>query len=309
MPRRASLALLLLALAAPLRAQSAAPEPAAWTDTALTATVERLTAGFHGEVGVYVRNLRTGASVALRADEEFPTASMIKVPLLLTLYDQVEHGILDLDARVAYPDTLHYRYGESTDVVGYMAAGDTLPLSELAFLMLTVSDNFASLWIQGLLGGGGTVNSWLEAHGFEHTRVNSRSPGREAARSTFGWGQTSPREIASALVMIRQGRAVSPRASEAMYRMLSNSYWKQQALSQIPPTVQAASKQGFVDRSRSEVLLVNAPAGDYVLAIITRNQTDESYLPENEGHRLIRAVSRAVYQHFNPTDPWRPAAP
>jgi len=136
--------------------------------------------------------------------------------------------------------------------------------------------------------------------------VNSRTPGREAARSAFGWGQTTPREIATMLVMMRRGRAVSPRASDQMYRMLTNSYWKNAALSQLPPTVQAASKQGFVDRSRSEVLLVNAPSGDYVLAIITKNQTDESYEQGNEGWRLIRAVSRAVYQHFNPRDPWRP---
>jgi len=298
---------LLLAAAAPLHAQGAAPAtPAMRTDTALAARLEGLVRGFGGEVGIYVRHLGTGAGAEIRADEVFPTASMIKVPILLTLYDQAEHGKVDLDARVAYPDTLHYRYGEATDVVGYMAAGDTLPLSELAFLMLTVSDNFASLWIQGLVGGGATVNEWLAAHGFEHTRVNSRTAGREEARSAYGWGQTTPREIARALVMIREGQAVSPRASQAMYRMLTNSYWKNAALSQLPPTVQAASKQGFVDHSRSEVLLVNAPGGDYVLAIITRNQTDTSYTPDNEGTRLIQAVSRAVYQHFNPGDPWRP---
>jgi len=298
------LLLFLLATVAPLHAQGASPAMRA--DPALTARLEGLVGGFHGEVGIYVRHLGTGAGAEIRADEVFPTASMIKVPILLTLYDQAEHGKVDLDARVAYPDTLHYRYGEATDVVGYMAAGDTLPLSELAFLMLTVSDNFASLWIQGLVGGGATVNEWLAAHGFEHTRVNSRTPGREEARSTYGWGQTTPREIARALMMIRQGQAVSPRASQAMYRMLTNSYWKNAALSQLPPTVQAASKQGFVDRSRSEVLLVNAPGGDYVLAIITRNQADTSYTPDNEGTRLIQAVSRAVYEHFNPGDPWRP---
>jgi beta-lactamase class A len=296
--------LLLLAPVAPLHAQGAAP--AMRTDTALTARLQRLVQGFGGDVGIYVRHLGSGAGVEIRADEVFPTASMIKVPILLTLYDQAEHGKVNLDARVAYPDTLHYRYGEATDVVGYMAAGDTLPLSELVFLMLTVSDNFASLWIQGLVGGGAEVNDWLAANGFEQTRVNSRTPGREEARTAYGWGQTTPREIARALVMIREGRAVSPRASQAMYRMLTNSYWKNAALSQLPPTVQAASKQGFVDRSRSEVLLVNAAGGDYVLAVITRNQADTRYTPDNEGTRLIQAVSRAVYEHFNPDDPWRP---
>ena len=296
------LVLLLLVLAAPLHAQSAP----AWTDTLLAARLDSLARGFGGVVGIYVRHLPTGASAALRADEVFPTASLVKVPILLALYDQVEQGRLDLEARLPYPDTLRYRYVESTDVVGYMVPGDTLPLRELAFLMLTVSDNVASLWIQALVGGGAAVNEWLAAHGFAQTRVNSRTPGREEARSAYGWGQTTPREIAEALVMIREGRAVSPRASEAMYRMLTRSYWDAVALSQLPPTVQAASKQGFVDRSRSEVLLANAPGGDYVLAVITRDQADTGYAAENEGYRLIRAVSRAVYEHFNPGDAWRP---
>lgn len=299
------LSLLAALIAAPVHAQQTAP-PAAWTDPALAATLDSLTRGFRGGVGIYVRHLRTGAGVEMNADSVFPTASLVKIPILLTLFDQVERGVLDLDARVPYPDTLHYRYVESTDVVGYMVAGDTLPLSELAFLMLTVSDNVASLWIQALVGGGAAVNEWMSAHGFEHTRVNSRTPGREEARSVYGWGQTTPREMAGALVMIREGRAVSPRASAEMYRLLTKTYWDDVALSQVPPTVQAATKQGFVDRSRSEVLLVNAPGGDYVLAIITKNQVDESYEADNEGHRLIRAVSRAVYQHFNPDDPWRP---
>ncbi|HEX8430499.1 MAG TPA: serine hydrolase, partial [Longimicrobium sp.] len=283
--------LLLALLAAPLHGQ---------TDPVLTTRLAGLARGFHGEVGIYVRHLGTGATVAINADTVFPTASMIKVPILLTLYDRGERGAMKLDARMPRPDTLTYRYVESTDVVGYMEPGDTLPLSELAFLMLTVSDNVASLWIQAEVGGGVAVNEWLAANGFRHTRVNSRTPGREAARSAYGWGQTTPREIADALVMIREGRAVSPAASEAMYRMLTNSYWKAEALSQIPPTVQAASKQGFVDRSRSEVLLVNAPSGDYVLAVITKNQTDTGYQEGNEGSRLLRAVSRTVYQHFNP---------
>lgn len=285
---------------------AAAPAPVAGTDAALQAKLERLVQGFGGDVGIYVRHLPSGATAALRADEVFPTASLIKVPILLTLYDQVEQGRLDLWAGLPYPDTLKYRYVEHTDVTGYMQPGDTLPLAELAFLMLSVSDNVASLWIQALVGGGLEVNRWLAAHGFEQTRVNSRTPGRETMRGEYGWGQTTPREMARMLTMIRQGEAISPAASEAMYRMLSNSFWKAEALSQIPPTVQVASKQGFVDRSRSEVLLVNAPGGDFVLAVITKNQADTSDHRGNEGFRLIRNVTRTVYEHFNPHDPWRP---
>lgn len=291
--------LLCLVAAAPLHAQE-------HRDAALQGTLDRLAEGFHGEVGVYVRHLGTGAAAEIRADELFPTASLIKVPLLLTLYETAERGALDLEAAVPFPDTLRYPWAERTDVVAYLAPGDTLPLRELAFLMMSVSDNLASLWIQALVGGGEEVNRWLAAHGYPRTRVNSRTPGREAARAEYGWGQTTPREMAELLVMIREGRAVTPAASEEMYRMLTSSYWRAEALSRLPPTVQAASKQGFVDESRSEVLLVNARSGDYVLAVITKNQADISHDRDNEGLRLIRAISRATYEHFNPDDPWRP---
>jgi beta-lactamase class A len=293
--------------AAPLTAQhTTSPSPVSHTDSVLQARMHAIVQGFAGDAGVYVRHLLTGASAAIHADDVFPMASMVKVPIMFAVYDQVERGVLDLDALLPYPDTLHYAHVESTDVVGYMAPGDTLPLSELVFLMLSVSDNVASLWLQALVGWGVQVNEWLAANGFQHTRVNSRTPDRAAEQREFGWGQTTPREIARALVLIREGGAVSPRASERMYRMLTNTYWKDEAISQIPPHVQVASKQGAVSRSRSEVLLVNAPSGDYVVSIITKNQQDTSYEPDNEGFRLIRSVSRAVYEHFNPADPWRP---
>lgn len=288
--------------APPLLAQ---PAPPAWTDTVLTARLAQLVDGFDGAVGLYVQHLVTGATATLQADTLFPTASLIKVPILAALYDQVAQGRHDLDAVLAYPPTLNYKYVETTDVVGFMAPGDTLPLSELAFLMLSVSDNVASLWIQGLVGGE-AVNAWLAANGFAHTRVNARTPGREAAGARYGWGQTTAREMAELFVSIREGRAVSPWASEEMYRLLTRSYWRYVALAQIPPTVQAASKQGFVDRSRSEVVLVNAPQGDYVFCVITKNQADTRYTADNAGYRLISDVSRLLYTYFNPDDPWRP---
>jgi beta-lactamase class A len=64
--------------------------------------------------------------------------------------------------------------------------------------------------------------------------------------------------------------------------------------------VQVASKQGPVSASRSEVLLVNAPTGDYVLCIITKDQEDRSWEAHNEGYVLLRDLSRIVYDHFVP---------
>jgi len=266
-------------------------------DQDLQAKLEARVRDFRGEVGIYVRHLGTGVTAAIHADTLFPTASMVKVPLLVTLYDQVERGLLDLDARLTYHDSLFYGDEDDDDIVNKMVPGETLTLSKLAFFMISISDNTASLWIQGLVGGA-SVNQWLEEHGFHATRVNSRVEDRRPDWEVFGWGQTTPREMAELLVMIREGRAVSRRASADMYRTLTDVYWDDEALSVLPPTVQVASKQGAVSASRSEVLLVNAPTGDYVLCVITNNQEERSWEDDNEGFVLLRDVSRIVWEHF-----------
>ncbi|MCU0356851.1 MAG: class A beta-lactamase-related serine hydrolase [Cyclobacteriaceae bacterium] len=259
---------------------------------------------FRGDVGLYVHHLGTGETVAIRADSLFPTASLIKVPIMLGVFNKIEKGELDYHAQLTYHDSLLYP-GE--DILGSFRDGEKISLSKVLMLMITTSDNTASLWCQQLAGTGSAINTWLEENGFRHTRVNSRTPGREADREKFGWGQTTPREMADMLIRIRRGELVSPRASERIYRNLARIYWDSEALAEIPPYVQVASKQGAVNQSRSEVVLVNAPHGDYVFCLITKNQEDQSWQPANGGFVLLRDVSRILWNYFEPGYGWHPA--
>jgi beta-lactamase class A len=254
---------------------------------------------------VYVRNLRTGQVAAIRSDELFPTASMIKVPILLATFQAMENGTLAFGQKLLYTDSL--AYSEEDDLLALAQDSSTVELAKVAMLMITMSDNTAALWLQSLAGTGVAINQWLADHGFDSTRVNSRTPGRQENWKQYGWGQTTPREMSELLVRIREERAVSPAADQQMYRMLTRIYWNGEALSQIPPWVQAASKQGAVNRSRSEVVLVNAPAGDYVFCVITKNQEDESWGASNEGYVLLRTVSALLWAYFEPGTPWTPA--
>ncbi len=273
-------------------------------DSLLLYKLDQLVQPFRGDVGIYVRHLPTGKSAAINADTLFPTASLIKVPILLKVFDLIEKGELVYDQKLVYRDSLLY---EGVDLLGSFKDGEEILLKKVVMLMITMSDNTASLWLQHLAGTGTAINEWLDRHGYRDTRVNSRTEGRRADWEHYGWGQTTPREMAELLVMIRQGRAVSPAASEEMYRVLTRIYWNGEALSQIPPTVQAASKQGAVNQSRSEVALVNAPHGDYVFCVVTKNQEDASWEHDNEGYVLLRDVSRILWNHFEPGFGWEPA--
>lgn len=271
-------------------------------DKVLTQQVAEALTGFKGEVGVYIRNLRTHRTVEINADTLFPTASMIKVPILCGVFDKLEKGELKYDQILTYRDSLHYDDG----VVGSLRDSAQIPLSYVLMLMETLSDNTGSLWMQALAGGGTSINQWMEQQGFPKTRVNSRTPGRQEAQKTYGWGQTTPREMAELLVMIRAGKAVSPAASERMYRLLGRQFWDAQALSQVPPTIRVITKSGAVNQAKSEAVLVHAPHGDYVFCITTKNQTDERWQPDNEGYMLLRTLSRLIWNHYEPRYDWQP---
>lgn len=287
------LAILLLCLTSSACTSFAQVEHA--PDSKLQLTLEKAIEGFEGDVGIYVQHLPTGKTASIRANELFPTASLIKVPILLKTFDLIESGTLAYDQKLTYRDSLLYA-GE--DILGSFKDGEQITLSKVVMLMITTSDNTASLWLQHLAGTGTAINEWLADNGFDQTRVNSRTEGRRADWEDYGWGQTTPQEMAEMLVKIRQGEAVSKEASEEMYRVLTRIYWNDEALSQIPPTVQAASKQGAVNQSRSEVVLVNAPGGDYVFCVITKNQKDTSWEDNNAGFVLLRDISKLLWAYF-----------
>ena len=274
------------------------------TDPVLSKKLAALIKGFGGDVGIYVHHLKSGKTAAINADTLFPTASMIKVSIMAGLFDKIDRGELDYHGELVYRDSLLYP-GE--DILGAFKDSAKIALSKAVMLMITTSDNTASLWCQYLAGTGTAINAWLEKNGFEKMRVNSRTPGREGNRAIYGWGQTTPREMSKLLVMIREGKAVSPAASERMYRNLCRIYWDGEALSQVPPFIHTASKQGAVDESKSEVVLVHAPSGDYVFCVITKNQKDTTWKYENEGYVLLRNVSKLLWKYFEPKSKWEPA--
>src|ERR1700709_1289073 len=170
----------------------------AQTDKKLTAKLQDALNGFNGQVGVYVQNLKTGKTVAINADTLFPTASMIKVSIQCGLMDKIEKGELQYNQKLVYSDSLLYP-GE--DILGSFKNNDTIQLSKVALLMITMSDNTASLWLQKLVGGE-YINNWLQQNGFVNMRVNSRVAGRENFRNIYGWGVSTPLEMCKLFQLI-----------------------------------------------------------------------------------------------------------
>ncbi|MEI6190617.1 MAG: serine hydrolase [Chitinophagia bacterium] len=267
------------------------------TDHRLQRKIEDLVKDFNGDIGVYVHDLSKNKIVEVNADTIFPTASIVKIPILLGIMHKIEKEELQYHQRLTYTDSLYYSEGD--DILSSFKNGTSIELSKVLMLMLTISDNCASLWLQGLAGGGVAINQILDSAGIKDTRVNSRTPGRELNRTKYGWGQTTPREISIIMERIVKGEMLSKESDAKMLRLLGRQYWDEEALSEIPPGVFAADKNGAVDASRDEVVYVNGKHR-YIFSIFTKNNKDKSWETKNEAWVLTRKLSALLWNYYNP---------
>ncbi len=144
----------------------------------------------HGEVGLAVKNLKTGESYEYKADRPMPTASLIKLPVMITTYDAVEKGKLSLD------DMIELKKEDQVQGSGMLTAhfspGTKISLRDAIHLMIVYSDNTATNLVLDKLGMP-TTNEYMGKFGCPETRINSKVF-RGDTRST----RTAARNTASA---------------------------------------------------------------------------------------------------------------
>ena len=274
------------------------------TDKPLQNEIANLVNGFNGKVGVYVYDIRKDKTAAVNADSIFPTASMVKIPILIGIMHKINNGELSYHQEMTYTDSLFYSEGE--DILASFKSGEKITLNKLLMLMLSMSDNAASLWLQGLAGSGTVINTYLDSLGMKDTRVNSRTEGRKDDWTQYGWGQTTPKEMAILMRLIVENKMINKQISERMLRLLGRQFWDEDAISQIPPNVFVADKSGAVDQSRDEVLYVNG-SQPYIFCICTKDNKDQSWESNNEAWMLTRKLSALLWKHFNPKSDWKPS--
>jgi beta-lactamase class A len=266
------------------------------TDKALQKKIEAMVSQFNGDIGVYAIDLKKNKFVSINADTVFPTASMVKIPILVGVMDKIEKGELKYDQSLTYRDSLLYA---GVDILGSLKNSEKIELGKVIMLMLTMSDNTASLWLQSLAGTGTRINELMNEMGFIQTRVNSRTPGRESNRTIHGWGQTTPFEMAMLMKKIVDGQMISQERSQQMLRLLGRNFWDDVSLSPIPSDVFVASKNGAVNQSRSEILFVNGRGARYIFSICTKNNKDQSWGKNNEAWVLARKISALLWDHYS----------
>jgi beta-lactamase class A len=286
----ASAALVLLATAFP----AAAPPPA----PALAAAVEAAVAACRCEVRLFAKNLDTGATFGLGADDPVRSASTIKVAVMVEAFDRVARGA----ARWDEPITLTAESKVSgAGILPELAPGLRLTLRDAVQLMIVLSDNTATNLVVDRLGAD-AVNERLDALGFPQTRLmrkvmgggDSRA-GLDPANKRFGLGKTTPREMVRLLERLERGEIVSKDASAEMIGILKRQQYRD-GVGRTLAGVEIANKTGALDRLRSDVAIVYSGRGRIAMAITVDDLPEVVWNTENPGLLLLSRLSLALLE-------------
>ena len=294
-------------LALPLLAQLAAagcaggqtagtPSPASYTraDTArLHRALDSLASAHHGVVGYTVHNVDTGERLERRGDETFPTASLIKVAILVTVFDLVEQGQLSLD------DPLTLLKIDKVPGAGnlqFMHDGATLTVRDAAWLMSTTSDNTATnLLLDRIV----IRRVWdkMEKLGLPHTKVHSKVYLRMASVAMdssvkYGLGVTTPNEMSRLFALLANGKAVSAKADSTMLDILAHNE-DYASVQRYVEGLAVPHKTGATDQVRTECALF--PLQSRVVAcVLTKENADQRWLIDNEAQVTLALMGKAI---------------
>ena len=260
--------------------------------------LEARIAQHHGTVGLALLDPKTGESLAIRGDETFPTASAIKVSVLLALFHHVQERKLHLDDPIwmVQADQM-----PGSGILQFFHTPHQLTLEDAAEFMISQSDNTATNLVLDKVGIR-NVNSYADSLGLHHTRIWAKVFQRSGttiepdSSKKYGLGVTTPLEMARLLALIYKGEAVSAEASKRMNRMLLDQAWGTDEIPRyLPAGVKVAHKTGSEDDIRNDVAIVYSPARDFVLTIFTKDNADKSWRIDNEAETLMADLGRIVH--------------
>jgi len=291
---RRSVLLLLALLPGCARAQTA-PRPAfARADTSvLHRTLDSLARGHRGILGYTVHNIDTGERLELRGDETFPTASLIKVPVLVTLFDLVEKGDVSLDDRIT---VLKIDKVPGSGQLQFLHDGLEITIRDAAWLMTTISDNTAT---NLLLDKVAIRRVWqkMEALGLPHSKIHSKSFLRMTSVAMdssvkYGLGVTTPNEMARLFELLANGKAVSAGADSAMLDILAHNT-DSESMQRFVEGVPAPRKTGANDSMRTECALFRLQSR-VVACVLTKENQDQRWVVDNEAQLTMGKMGLAI---------------
>lgn len=267
----------------------------------LSRQLDRLIRRHEGDVSLAVVNLDTGESLFRNASEPMPTASLIKLAVLIEAYRQDRAGLISLNEEVTLRE--EDKVPGSGILTSHFSAGARITLRDAVRLMIAFSDNTATNLVLDKVGLT-SVNETMAKLGCPDTSMHAKvyrgdtSIAPERSKQ-FGLGSITARQAVSLLSRIHRKDLVDAKACEAMLVDLAACDDKLKVRRGLPPGAKWAHKTGSVNAVRTDAGLLETSSGTVALCILTANNKDTSWGEENAAELLCGEIGKAVYATFS----------
>ncbi|MDP8940851.1 MAG: class A beta-lactamase-related serine hydrolase [Actinomycetota bacterium] len=227
--------------------------------------------GYDGVAGVYVRDIEGGYGYGVRPDEEFFSASVIKVPIMVAVFRRIDEGKLSLS------DTFPTEEGDWAAGAGWMQwedPGQSYAVYDYLWMMMTQSDNVATNALVRKVGGKEYVNEVAHSMGAEDTMLVQKVTSERGTVPPLD-NRTTTRDMAVMLDKIASGEAASPESCQAMVDIMIQNYLESWLVEGLPEdaNVDIANKGGWLYKVYDEVAIVFHENRPYAVAILSKYGT------------------------------------
>lgn len=251
-----------------------------------------------GTFGLVVKVVGSGDEMNINGDQVFPSASIIKIPILVEALRQGIEGDLSLDERISLRE--EDKVGGS-GVLKELAAGLRLPLIDILTLMIIVSDNTAANMAMRRVGMS-NINSNLKLLGLSKT-VLQRELMDFDARNRGLENLTSPRDMCDLLEMLVSKTILDEKSCENALDIMKRQQVRDRIPRYLPVGITVAHKTGEIAGIRHDVGVVFVGKEPYVFSAMSKDLRDKLSLTSSggKGTELIARISREVFRSLPAT--------
>ena len=258
---------------------------------------------YTGKVTYAITDLASGGHIGRDEDDAMPAASLIKVPVLVSLFQAAHDGRLALDDRTTFREE-HRSLGSG--VLQRMTPGVEMSVRDAAVLMIIISDNVATNMCVDLVGID-AINAQMRRYGLKQTTLFCRwgdprvdwSDGRNHNVSTAG-------EMARLLELIARHEAVSAEASEEMLRIMRRQDYRNELsrllpwneLNMLPDHKQnwVAEKGGSFLTARCSGAIFHGARGHFAMSAFCEGGTGPGTGRSSEGNVILGELGYAAWR-------------
>ena len=235
--------------------------------------------------GVFLVDLDNNGYVTIKGETPFSSASMIKVPVLVALFQDVDRGKVNLDETLVMSEDV---IAGGSGNMQYEEPGKQFSVLETATKMIVISDNTATNMLIKRLGGAEALNQRFFEWGLTTTVINNPLPDLE------GTNTTSPEDLGNLLIAIEKGKLVSLRSRDRLIQIMRDTRTNTLLPEGLEKEAIIAHKTGDIRSVLGDAGIVDMPNGKrYVVSVLVKRPDNDPKAKE-----LIQQISRTAYQHL-----------